>query len=50
MSVTKLNTLEKYVTAERKQPEMEQLKPDVLANCSAEMVTCYIELMKVVLT
>lgn len=28
---------------------MEQLKPDVLANYTAEMVTCYIELMKVVL-
>lgn len=29
---------------------MEQLKPDVQANYSAEMVTSYFELMKVVLT
>lgn len=29
---------------------MEQLKPEVLANYSVEMVTSYIELMKVVLT
>lgn len=39
MSVTKLNTLERYLTAERKQPE--QWKPAVhdsllLANYSAE--------------